>query len=74
MQNWRSASLLNADFKIISKATSEKLKKVMPDLISTQETAYVKNRYIGESERIMSDITEITKLKNLEGFLVTMDI
>ena len=74
MQNWRSASLLNADFQIISKATSEKLKKVMPDLISTQETAYVKSRYIGESERIISDITEITKLKNLEGFLVTMDI
>ena len=35
---------------------------------------YVKNRHIGESGRLISHITEITRLKKLEGFLVTMDI
>ena len=38
---------LNVDLKIISKAFSEKLKKVLPDFISTQQTADVKNREIG---------------------------
>ena len=74
IQNWRPISLLNVDFKIISKALSEKLKKVLPDLISSQQTAYVKSRYIGESRRLISDIIEIAKIIRIESFLVTMDI
>ena len=62
IQNWRPISLLNVDLKIISKALSEKLKKVLPDLISSQQTAYVKNRHIGESGRLISDIIEISKI------------
>ena len=74
IKNWRPISLLNVDSKIISKALSEKLKKVLPDLISSQQTAYVKNRHIGESGRLISDIIEITKIRKIGGFLVTMDI
>ena len=47
------------------------LKKVLPNLISPQQTAYVENRFIGESGRLIADITEVI---NKEGFLVTMDI
>ena len=46
----------------------------MPTLISSQHTAYVKNRFIGESGRLMSDIIEISGCFNITGFLVTMDI
>ena len=59
---------------MISKALSEKRKKILPDLISPQEMAYVKNGKIGESGRLISDILEIGRLKKLEGFQVTMDI
>ena len=52
IQNRRPISLLNVDLKIISKALSVKLKKVLPNLISSQQTAYVKNRHIGESGRL----------------------
>ena len=51
IKNWRPISLLNVDLKIISKALSEKLKEVLPDLISSQQRAYVKNRQIGQSGR-----------------------
>ena len=51
IKNWRPVSLLNVDLKIISKALSEKLKEVLPDLISSQQRAYVKNRQIGQSGR-----------------------
>ena len=63
IKNWRPISLLNVDLKIISKALSEKLKKVLPDLISSQQTAYIKNRHIVESGRLISDVTEIAKIK-----------
>ena len=72
IQNWRPISLLNVELKLISKDYSEKLKTLLPDLISTQQTAYVKN--IGESGRLISVIIEIARLKKLKGFLVTMDI
>ena len=35
-------SLLNVDTKILSKAISNKLKPVLPRLISSQQTAYLK--------------------------------
>ena len=49
--------------KIISKVSSEKVKKVLPDLISTQQRVYVKNRRIGESERLISDVIGIAEIK-----------
>ena len=74
IKNWRPISLLNVDTKILSKAISNKLKTVLPTLISSQQTAYVKNRFIGESGRLISDIIEISGCFNITGFLVTMDI
>ena len=55
--------MLNTDLNIISNALSEKLKKVLPDLTYSQQTAYDKNRHIGESGRLISDIVEIAKIE-----------
>ena len=33
------------------------------DLISSQQTTYVKNRHIGENKRLIPDVTEIAKIK-----------
>ena len=43
VKNWRPISLLNVDTKILSKSLAEKLKHVLPELISSNQTAYVKN-------------------------------
>ena len=56
------------DYKIICKALASRLKKVLPHLISPQQTAHVENRFIGESGRLIADIL------NKEEFLLTMDI
>ena len=53
---WTPISLLNVDKKNLFKAISNKLKTVLPTLISSQQTAHVKNRFIGESGRLISDI------------------
>ena len=42
IKNWRLISLLNVDTKILSKAISNKLKGLLPTLISSQQTAFVK--------------------------------
>ena len=66
--------MLNVDIKILSKALAKRLTEVLPCLISAQQTAYVKNRNIGESGRLISDIIEIANTRKMEGFLVTMDV
>ena len=66
--------MLNVNTKILSKAISIKLKTVLPTLISSQQTAYVKNRFIGESGRLISDIIEISGWLNITDFLVIMNI
>ena len=74
IKNWRPISLLNTDTKILSKTISKKIKAVLPMLISSQQTAYVKNRFIRGSGRLISAITEISDWLNIERVLVTMDI
>ena len=66
--------MLNVDIKILSKALAKKLKEVLPCLISTQQNVYDQNRNIGKSERLISDIIEITNTRQMEGLLVTMDV
>ena len=74
IENWRPISLLNVDTKILSKTIATRLKKVLPSLIKSDQTAYVAGRFIGESSRLTSDILEITQSLNMEGWMVTMDI
>ena len=60
--------LLNVDKKILSKAFAAKLKPILPSIISSNQTAYVKNRYISESGTLISDIIEICGNENIPGF------
>ena len=54
--------------KIMSKVLSTRIKGVLPYLISSNQTAYVKNRFISESGRLISVILEIAKTLAPEGF------
>ena len=66
--------MLNTDLKIFSKALAAKLKSVLSSLITSQQTAYVQNRYIGEAGRLISDILDISDKLSVDGYLVTVDI
>ena len=66
-------SLLNNDYKIVTKALALRLEKVLPTIISANQTGYVKGRYIGESIRIITDMMSFTKKKNISGLAVFLD-
>ena len=65
--------MLNVDLKIVSKALAKRIKDVLPSIIGSEQTAYVKNRFIGEGGRLISDILEVTDTLNLNGYMVTID-
>jgi hypothetical protein len=73
IKNWRPISLLNVDLKIVSRVFAKRVKEVLPSIIGSEQTAYVKNRFIGEGGRLISDILEVTENFNLDGYLVTID-
>ena len=74
VKNWLPVALLNVDIKILSKSFAEKFKHVLLELISSNQTAYVKNQCISESGRLISDVTEMCDILDIPGYLVTMDI
>ena len=65
---------MNIDYKIISIILASRVKKVLPNLISPLQKAYIENRFIGESGKLIADNIEIPDIPNKEEFLVTMDI
>ena len=74
IKNWRPISLLNIDTKLISKVLAERLKNVLPSLISSDQTAYVKGRFISEGGRLISNVLEICNKLQIKDFLMTVDI
>ena len=73
LKNWRPISLINVDAKIASKALAFRIRKVITNLIHSDQTAYVKGRYIRESVCLISDILEYTESKGIEAILFSAD-
>ena len=71
--NWRPISLLNFDLKIISKSLATRLKNVLGKLIDARQTAYVNERFIGESGRLIDDVLKVCDMQKLSGYLLTVD-
>ena len=73
MKNWRAISLLNVDLKVIPKGFVSRLKTELPSIISSEQTAYIEKRFIGERGRLISGILSVTNNLKMKSFLVTMD-
>ena len=46
----------------------------MPNLVSENQSAYVNNRFISKSGKLISDILEITDSLQVDDLLMTIDI
>ena len=55
LKNWRPISLLNTDYKILTKLLSLRLQNVISTIVAPDQTGYIKNRYIGENIRTIVD-------------------
>ena len=54
IKKWCTISLLDIDFKMLSKSLAAHLKKVLPSLITHRQTVYVQIRCISKSGRLIS--------------------
>ena len=49
LENLRPISLLNNNYKILTKSIAKRLEKVLPKIINPNQTGYIKGRFIGEN-------------------------
>ncbi len=73
IKNWRPITLLNTDYKILTKALADRLQVALKEIISHDQTGYIKGRYIGENIRVIDDIINYTSVFNIKGFMLMLD-
>ena len=74
LQNWRPISLINTDYKILSKVLSNRLIKVLPNIIGEQQYGFMKGKFISMYSRLIADLMDVTKQKKLESFILAIDL
>ena len=73
IKNWRPISLLNVDYKILTKVFAERLKKVLPEIINQDQKGCIPGRYIGHNIRLISDIFHEMEEDELDSLILQLD-
>ena len=73
VNDWRPISLLNCDYKLVTKAVANRRKQVLPKFIDNDQTGFLKGRFIGENIRLVDSVINFTAAKNIPGPLVFLD-
>ena len=67
LKNWRPVSLLNVDYKIMSKVLSNRLKSIMQDIIPDTQKCGVPGRTIDDIIQTLDIITDYYDVNEKEG-------
>ena len=70
LENLRPISLLNVDYKILTKILAKRIQKVLPKIINPNQTGYVKGRFICENTRLIQDVMFLKKHANTPGIAI----
>ena len=72
INNLRPISLSNCDIKLVTKALSRRISKVV-NIFSNTQTAYLKNRRATDNINLLQAITEICDKEDFGAFVVSLD-
>ena len=71
--NWRPITLSNCDSKIITKALSNRMSKVLGEIIDETQTAYVGGRSVADNHRSFKFLQDHCMEEKLDAVLISLD-
>ena len=72
-KNWRLITPLNGDYKIATKAIASCINTLLPNLISDDQTGFVRDRFVGENIHLIESVMKFTASRNIPGLLLFVD-
>ena len=69
LKHWRPLTLLNTDYKILTKLLANIMQNVLDEIVSYDQSGYIQGRYIGENIRIISDIIDFSNSAKQPGII-----
>ena len=74
IKNWRPLTLLNCDNKIGPKAIANRIKTVLQELLSEDQSGFIKNRCISDNLRTLDSYIKYAESKGLPSLLLFFDV
>lgn len=74
LKNYRPLTMLNTDFKILAKVLANRLRKVLPKIISTTQAYGIQDKDILDIVQSIRDTMFYMKEKNKKGYLISLDL
>ena len=73
LKNYRPISLTNTDYRTLTFCLSLRLQKVIDKIVSLDQSAYIKSRFIGTNARLIEDMIEYCNRFNKVGLILFLD-
>ena len=73
LTGWRPITLLTVDYKILAKCIAKRIEPFLPKLIHSDQTGFMKDRFVGQNVRLLNDLMEYTDVKKISGIFLFID-
>lgn len=73
ISNWRPIVMLTCDYKILAKVLALRMQKVLPDIIHSDQTGFMKGRNIADNIRKTIEVVNHAHKKRIEFLVMTID-
>jgi len=73
LKNWRPITLLNHDYKYLAKCLGDRIKNIIPSIVSPDQTGFVNGRVIGTNILRTQDLISHCRDNHLNGVMINID-
>ncbi len=74
LKNYRPITMLNTDFKILAKILANRLKKVLPNIIQTNQAYAIPGRDITDTISSIRDVVSYMITEKKSGYVISLDL